>query len=527
MSNGAAREGAPPLVTSRPPWLAAAVAAGVVLACALWSITPDPVGVFWDDGVYLLTAKALAAGKGYVYTHLPGTPPAIHYPPAYPLVLAALLKVTPTFPDNVALLKVLNPLLLAVGVFGTVRLLARSAGLDQSPTAVAVTVCALIAPVLVLTNVLFSESLFFAVLVLALWVIDRGVDEGGLRLALAAGFLIAALALVRTVGGVLLPAACLVLWRRGRRREAGIAAGAAIVFLAPWQLWVWQASRDFPSELRGYYGPYLDWVIAGYRRDPAFAWEVLRHNVADLWRAFGVIFAPRQPALVQAVAALTTVTMLSAGLWALWRRQRALAAFIPLYGVVVLLWPYNPERFTWAIWPLAGLVLAASVPSLGTALAGRWRHAPRAAAALALLLFIGQGGYAVRGLVEGWAGAPQAAMTRRLWPLVEWTVTHSAPSDVVASDAHVMIALYTGRAAVPVCFLTPEEHVRAKPLPQRTAELAAVMARYRPPLLVLSQVAPELDAVPWWAAMPGAPAVTALAPVPGGGAAFALRERPQ
>ncbi len=526
MTDSAARPGAPQRPAARPPWLAAALAALLVLACAIASITPDPIGVFWDDGVYLLTAKALAAGDGYRYMYLPGTPPAIHYPPIFPLVLAALLKVTPAFPANVAVLKLLNPVLLAVAVFGAARLAVRHFALAPLPSALAVAVCAVTAPVLVLTNVLLSESLFLAALVGALWLADLVVERGGARRAAAAGLAIAGLALVRTVGGVLLPAAFVVLWWRRRRRDALVLAACTIAALAPWQWWVWQASRGFPDELRGSYGPYLEWVIGGYRREPALAWDVVVRNAGDLWRAFGIVFAPRLPRVVQWLAAAAALFMLGAGLLALLRRAATLGAFLLLYGAVVLLWPYNPERFTWAIWPLIGVVLLAAGRDLGDRLATRWPVAPRVAMLAVALLLAGQAAYAVRGITGGWAGAPQSAMTRRLWPLVEWTAANTISTDVVASDAHVMIALYTGRTTMPVSMLTPAEHVRDKPLPQYASELGALSARYHPNLLVLSRGATEVDALSLWATQPGAPAILALPALPGGAAAFALMERP-
>jgi hypothetical protein len=522
----APRPDVPRAGSTRPPWLAAALAAVVVLAGALASITPHPIGVFWDDGVYLLSAQALAAGDGYRYLYLPGTPPAIHYPPAFPLLLAALLKLTPAFPANVAILKMLNPLCLAVGVYGAVRLAAWHLGTSPVPAALAVAVCALTAPVLVLANVLLSESFFFAVLVGALWLVEHAASRGGAREAALAGVAVAALTLVRTVGGVLLPAAVAVLWWRHRRREAAVLVACAVVALMPWQIWVWQAARGFPDELRGSYGPYLEWVIGGYRREPALMWEVFARNVSDLWRAFGLIFAPRIPRVMQWGVAAVVVATSGVGLAALVRRGSALAAFLVVYGGVVLFWPYSPERFVWAVWPLAGVVLLAGARRVGDWGVGRWPHAPRAAMAAVTLLLTGHAAYAARGLAGGWAGSPQRAMTERLWPLVAWTVTHAGTKDVVASDAHVMIALYTRRTTMPVSMLTPAEHVRDKPLPQYARELGALAARFHPQLLVLSHRTPELDAVPVWAQTPGAPAVTALPPVPGGGSAFALRKRP-
>jgi len=524
-----ARSGGPsvggPAWWAARPWAPAALAALLVLIIAIASVTPDPIGVFWDDGVYLLSAQALAAGDGYRYTYLPGAPPAIHYPPVFPLLLAAVLKVTPEFPSNVAVLKLLNPVFLALGVFGAVQLARRRLGAPAGPAAVAVAICALIAPVLVLSNVLLSETLFFALLVGALWIVDTLVDRGGVRAAVYAGLAIALLALVRTVGGLLLPAAVVALWMRDRRREAALIAAVSLVALAPWQLWVFYEARGFPDELRGSYGPYLEWVVAGYRQDLSLAWDVVARNARDLWQAFGVTFATRAPRPVQWGAAAFVLAGLAAGVIALLRRGSALGGFLVLYGVVVLLWPYNPERFVWGVWPLAAVVLIEAARWSGATLSDRWPHGQRLMTALLLVLMAGHAAYAARGLANGWAGAPQRTMTQRLWPLVEWTARNTATRDVVASDGHVMIALYTGRTAIPVSALTPAEHVRDKPLPQFARELGALAARYRPGVLVLSRGTRELDALPLWMAAPGAPAVTALAPVPGGGAAFALRER--
>ncbi|MEK7238978.1 MAG: hypothetical protein AAB224_00190 [Gemmatimonadota bacterium] len=339
------------------------------------------------------------------------------------------------------------------------------------------------------------------------------------------GVAIAVVALVRTVGGVMLPAAVVALWWRGRRREALWVLAGTLVVLAPWQLWVWSASRNFPDELRGSYGPYLDWVVAGYRNEPALAWHVVAHNAGELWSAFGILFAPRLPHAIQLLAAATLTAAGVAGLAALARRASALVLFLLAYGAVVLLWPYNPERFVWALWPLMGLVLLAAARGAGDWGARRWRHAPRLSTIVVVLLLAGHAAYAARGLAGGWAGAPQRGMTARLWPAVQWAVTHAGPRDVVASDGHVMIALYTGRTTMPVSMLTPAEHVRPKPAPQLALEFGALARRYRPSLLVLSRGAPELDAVPQWMTLADAPAVIALPPVPGGGSAFAMRWR--
>src|SRR5438128_7525740 len=90
--------------------------AGAVLALAavyLIALRTPAAGIFHDDGVYLVTAKALATGQGYRIASLPGEIFQTKYPPLFPLLLAAAWKLYPRFPDNVAVLKC-APLLCAV-----------------------------------------------------------------------------------------------------------------------------------------------------------------------------------------------------------------------------------------------------------------------------------------------------------------------------------------------------------------------------------------------------------------------------
>ena len=42
-------------------------------------------------------------------------------------------------------------------------------------------------------------------------------------------------------------------------------AAVTIALVLPWQIYVWQWAPSFPDALRGSYGPYLEWVMGGYR----------------------------------------------------------------------------------------------------------------------------------------------------------------------------------------------------------------------------------------------------------------------
>ena len=66
----------------------------------LASLTPDRFGFYHDDGIYVVTAKALATGQGYRIISLPYEPPQTKYPPLYPSLLSLIWRLYPQFPEN-------------------------------------------------------------------------------------------------------------------------------------------------------------------------------------------------------------------------------------------------------------------------------------------------------------------------------------------------------------------------------------------------------------------------------------------
>src|SRR5260221_3739715 len=79
---------------------------GLLILAALYLLQLGPMPMwpaFGDDGsVYLITAKALAAGRGYRLLNLPGEPVATLYPIGYPALLALIFRVAPFGPVAIA-----------------------------------------------------------------------------------------------------------------------------------------------------------------------------------------------------------------------------------------------------------------------------------------------------------------------------------------------------------------------------------------------------------------------------------------
>ena len=168
------------------------------------------------------------------------------------------------------------------------------------------------------------------------------------------------------------------------------------------------------------------------------------------------------------------------GAMAVWRRASATVVFLGLYALVVIVWPYAPDRFAWGVWPLVGIVLAAGAWRA-------WEHVVRPGApageraasgvlvGVALLAAAGAAFYTGRGISRGWADVAQRRNAARLAPVVDWVRVHTPESAVVAVDGDPLVHLYTGRTVVPVEILSPDEYLGGTPPPRAAADLRALV----------------------------------------------------
>lgn len=482
----------------RAPWI---VAAAAVLA-ALATVTTDPIGVFNDDGIYLLTAKALAQGLGYVYPQIPGNPPAIHYPPVWPALLAVVWKLAPPFPGSVGILKLINPLIIGVAAGGVVVLMRRLTVLPWWAVLALSIVAFVSIPVLLLTNLLLSEPLYLALLVPALLLAERVAREGGVRAAAYAAVLVALLVLVRTLGGTVFIATLMLLVHGRRWRELGVYAAVAIALLMPWQLYVWSAAPGFPDELRGSYGPYLEWVADGMRVGGGeFVAAVVRKDLSQTWAMFGVFFSPFVRGPVRALAAGLAIAAVLGGLWTLWAsgRGRVTALSVTGYLAVVHVWPFAPERFVWVVWPVLLLTGAA-----GAHAAWRWlatspllrpafAHAALASSAVMVAMNVS---YNARGLARGWESRASAEMAEFGIPLVRVVLDDPRlGGKLIAAELAPMVALYADRQVIPVEIMTTAEYITRKLPAEHATEIERFDRRFRPGAYIVMQHGPYYQAL--------------------------------
>ena len=163
-------------------WLMTLLVGAAVLAVGAALVDGLPVGVTNDDGMYVILAKSLATGHGYRWLNLPGMPAATHFPPGYPVMLALLWLLAPTFPANVILFKLANALFIAVAAGATFALARQRLAMSDAAAAALTFGATLGIPMLTLSTIVMSEALFLALLVPTLLVAER-VCEGEVSFA--------------------------------------------------------------------------------------------------------------------------------------------------------------------------------------------------------------------------------------------------------------------------------------------------------------------------------------------------------
>jgi hypothetical protein len=470
-------------VGGRFPWLAPVLVAVSVLVVALTSITPWPVGAFEDDGIYTVLAKSLATGEGYRMINLPGSPNATHYPPLYPLVLAGLWRLWPDFPDNIVVFKFANAFFLAAASLGAFLFARRRLGLPRWGAALVALGGTLSVVVLYVTGLVLSEPLFLALLFAALPVAERSADDGKVRTALLAGCLLGLLTLVRTLGGAAILALFATLLLRRHWRAAVAFAAAAAILVVPWQLWVGAHHEEIAPVLAGKYGAYGPWLVDGYRAGGlAFARDVVAENLEQMDAMMSFVLMPvssRWPRLFILAAA---VAVILGGLVVIGRRAGVTSLFIVGYITIVLLWPFEPDRFMMALWPLLAMLI-------GVSLAAVWRWGPtgtfprtlRAAALGGILAVIGgHAAYNWRGYSNRWWEAVQRQAGESAKPLVEWVGRHTRAEDVLSIEHDLIIYLYTGRRAVPTGTFLPRYRVSPPSREEFAMWADTLLTTYRP-----------------------------------------------
>jgi hypothetical protein len=470
----------------------------IALAAGMVAVDTIPIGGFYDDAFYVILAKSLATGHGYRNLNLPGAPFATHYPPGYPLFLALLWKLGPSFPANLVLFKLANVVFLAMIAGFSYHLARDRMGLSLGATFIAVVAGTATTPSLYLSSMVLSETMFLALAIPFLLYAERMTrSERSVLAVLGLGACAGLLFLVRSQAIALIGAVALVYMIRRRWREAALTVGAASVVIFPWLLWTAAHDGTVPALMRGDYGSYFAWFLDGVReRGPGIVLDTLERNVPDMFGHIAHRLRPPTNPLPDVVASLSVALLGVLGIARLVRRAPVTMAFLGGYLAIVAAWPFAPVRFLLGVWVLLMLVLAAGADVLMegapnvTWLGARRRTMTRAAGSLATIVLIGGiVAYNVRGYQRRWWATTEDLSARWIAPKLAWVAAHTDTSSVIATDHDEgTIYLYTGRHSVPVTTFTAKEYLDPRSEDGDAAALSALVARFTPDYLVLSSV---------------------------------------
>ncbi|MGI8989591.1 MAG: ArnT family glycosyltransferase [Bryobacteraceae bacterium] len=423
--------------------VASAVAFSAALASVYWVSWQSPaVGLYHDDGVYLVTAKALAEGKGYRLISLPSEIPQTKYPFLFPAVLAIAMKISPRFPENTGLLKAV-PLVCSLLWFVLLWKLLIRLGARKTPALWIVLMTAASPLTIFLSTNLMSEPLFALLCTASLLVATAVEDAASAWLAYVAGALAGFAFLTRSIGISILaaPVIAFVIQRHmGAALRFGLAGGSIGCL---WPIWtrMHPAAAD-PTQL--YYSAvnYASWNI------------VFAHPWTEKVRVFGMN-------LVLALASPATLLELHPpGVWT-WiafailivfvvrfGRISSTYLFVLLYTMLVLCWAWPPVRFLQLVLPFslffAWKVVDATLPVRPAKLV----LSLAASLLSANLLYIAisripatrrEGSFPVTGNVDSWPD---------ILSVSNWIRENTKTTDVLLANLDPVVYLFSGRKAI-------------------------------------------------------------------------------
>ncbi len=140
-----------------------------------WRIGPvSNFGVWNDDALYFSSAKALSEGRGYIWPSFPFHFRATEYPELYPLILSAIWKLDPHFPQNVTLAAGLTLAFGCAALVFVFLLFRQWPGLGDWGALGVVGLCALTGYFLWLSVSVMSDIPFMASLLGAIWLAESG-----------------------------------------------------------------------------------------------------------------------------------------------------------------------------------------------------------------------------------------------------------------------------------------------------------------------------------------------------------------
>lgn len=439
------------------------------------------IGQGSDDGVYWVTAKAIATGQGYRVPSLPGDPYAVKYPPLYPAFLSIAWLIHPDSPGgspgNVRLAAVMQALLLPIYLALLLAVLRRF-GFSWRRVFLVAAITLVTLQTVLLTITLFSELLCLCLLLAAILAAEHAVersvesstDKGDAVIwALVAGLLAGLAYLTRNAVLPIFGAAPLYFFLKKKPRLAIWFLLPALPLAASWHIWTFlHAGAANDATNASYIGEYLR--IIGVNG--------LASNFLKQLTAFsGAVSDSVEPGFIEFVVGLplyhlAAAAAISGGIRIGYRRGWPLyLIFSALYCLMILLWWFEGmTRLIIPAWPALVAGMSEEVAHVATLFEKSMARSPFWSKKFALWLamprwiLIGLGFATVlRNDSITYNRIANVMRHERQMRLSDeaafsWIAQHKTPNTVVLAWKDTITYLYTGAVASRSLFidLTPQ-----------------------------------------------------------------------
>jgi hypothetical protein len=428
-----------------------AVALSILVGLYVLALLAPAAGLYHDDAIYVVTAKAMAEGQGYRVISLPGEIAQTKYPFVFPIMLSVLWKLYPDFPANVTVLKLVPFGASIAWLFLVFALLKRESG--RTHLALILAILTALSPwVLFFSSALLTETLFAALTWAALLSWHRYEALRREPWLIVAALLSGAAFMTRTVGLSLILAGVLILvWRRELAATTRFVA-YCLLAAAPWLMWL-VLKADTAAGDTAYYtaANYGAWnLLAGFTWAEKF--QIFGWNVVQFLAAIPILLGVLSGTLRVLLLPLGTLMLLGLGL-RFRQRVRVTDLFAATYVGIVLLWAWPPTRFWLPVYPL---LLLYAWEGLRRALRSRnmrWARHLRLSAALATILLVVASLAAFRTarlIIRTQTVCPEEGCTGSWWQYqwaFDWLRSNTPPDAVLTGNLDPTLYLYTGRKA--------------------------------------------------------------------------------
>jgi 4-amino-4-deoxy-L-arabinose transferase-like glycosyltransferase len=426
------------------------------LSLAYWiNFRAPALGMYYDDAVYVVMAKALAEGKGYRILSLPQAIAQTKYPPLFPMLLAAVWKLYPHFPQNIRLLKLVPLISECLWLWlSFLYIRARSASSSLAWAIVLLTAAApwtVFSAAVPLSEMTFALFCTATLLTLHRLEAKKGSDP---TKAVLAGVLAAAATLTRVAGFPLAIAGGAILLCRRKVRAAVLLLAVFAGAMLPWLLWI-HAHKTLPNSTYNFYSQanyFANWNLV---RNYGWPQKQLVFNRNVLY----ALLTPAELLGAEPLRFRSIVVMLVIGCFVvlgylkdLHTKIDSLNVFLLLYTGTVLLWVFFPTRF---YLPMLPFLLLYGYSGFKSFLSHLFLLKPQSPVSrwicLAAVIPLVTTNLYLELLNTRRTGVPGSAKWED-WnsfvPAFDW-ITRNTPSDcVIMSTVDPTVYLYTGRKAV-------------------------------------------------------------------------------